>query len=95
MHAYTAQATHRIAQRRVIVPKMARMRALAYYLVLRVVGRGMFQLNVVWLNFTNHGYIIFHANIIVSIYLVIALLNILCFHVHQVYIRLLFTTILF
>lgn len=53
----------------------------------------MIKLYVVSLNLTNHRYVVLHANIIVSIDLVVALLNVLCFHVHQVYIWLLFAAV--
>lgn len=53
----------------------------------------MIELNIVSLNLTNHRYVVFHANVVVSIDFVIALLNVLCFNIDQVYIGMLFASV--
>lgn len=94
MHA-GSERVHSISKWRVIVPKVTRVRALAYDLVLRVVRRVLVQLDeLVSLDLANHRYVIFHAYIIVCVNFMVALLYFLRLHVHQVYIRVLLTTIL-
>ena len=73
---------------------MTRVCTLAYNLVLRMVWRVLVQLDeLVSLDFANHRYVIFHAYIIVCVNFMVALLYFLSLHVHQVYIRVLLTTI--